>query len=338
MVTQRWTLGMILMALASTGALGIVVLDPAYQVEIYAQYVQTGERGLSNSMAFDPQGNLYLPHLHEGAIYKVDPSGLGTRFVDGLDVPTSVEWINDPAYGNYLYVTELSDAWDPGRVTRITATGAVDSYVSVDWEPIYLAYDSVGNYGNQLYVATNVQDKIIAIAPNGAQTTFSPFPYNLAGGIRGMAFDPGSQYGGSMYVGSYSDTDPTLAGVFQIDASGGYTRFTPDLAWCYALAFDPEDDFDGSMFAIAVDDPELADPAWKDLYRVDTDGAATLFAQSDIFQVNAVTFGPDGAMYVAEFDWGNSQTTISRITLVPEPATLTLVSLGAIGLLRRRRH
>jgi len=340
MVTRTWALTIVTLVLScfSRGALGIVVIDPSYQVEVYATYVDVGIGSLSNSIAFDPQGNLYLPHRSAGIIYKVDSAGTATLFAEGLYEPTCVQWVDNAAYGTYLYVTELTDAPSPGYVTRIDAGGNMETLSSVDWEPVSLAIDSVGNYGGGLYVGTNVEDKVITVAPDGTQNTFSEFPYNVPGGPVALAFDPANQYGGDMYVGTYSLSQANLSGLFRIDGAGNYTRFSSDLAMCSTIAFDPTQNFGGSMYAVAVDDLQSESTYWSDLWRVNPDGTTALFAHSDIYKINGIAFGPDDAMYVAEFNNGTSQTTISRISLIPEPATLLSLGLGTLALLRRPRR
>jgi len=81
----------------------------------------------------------------------------------------------------------------------------------------------------------------------------------------------------------------------------------------------------------------ISETKWT-LYKVngsyDTEIFGT-FNMNPTWLAANIEFGPDGAMYVMEWDQANSNVVISRITAIPEPASLLLVGLG--GLLVRRK-
>jgi len=73
------------------------------------------------------------------------------------------------------------------------------------------------------------------------------------------------------------------------------------------------------------------------IWRVRPDGTSNLFANINMSYNDdgGLVFGPDHAMYVAEYSSATQYVTISRI--VPEPASIMLLGFGALGLIRNRR-
>ena len=144
-----------------------------------------------------------------------------------------------------------------------------------------------------------------------------------------IEFDPGLDYGGSMYVATYSSTNPQWAGVFSLDVNGNPTRFAPDIIIGTGLEFDTGGLFNNEMLVRG----RLSGDIYSSIYMADPTGQITPLAQGSWGHIFAMTMGTDGALYVAEYN--NGLSVITRI--VPEPASLALLALSAVRLLRRRK-
>ncbi len=301
---------------------GVTVLDPAYQVEEYVSYASTS--GWVTGMTFDPEGNLYTVYRTTGNVCRIESDkNVTLNWVSNIVRPRQIIWVDDSNYGNYFYLT------DPGedKLWKITATGNKTTFAYPGSDTCSLAFDTTNNYGRNIFVGTTADDRIYRVLPNGQVQVFSNFFYGTSGGIWGIDFDPGTDFGGKMYVG-YGGDVPQKSGLFQMDASGNPTRFAPSLVYCDTIGFSPVGGIFGSdLFVngkLQIDGP-------TNLFRVDAAGNATLFVEPGL----PFVFGPDGAMYVHE--WSNGISTISRISLVPEPATLTLLTIGVLGLRRKKK-
>lgn len=326
-MTSRFLMvGLIVVVLWGALASGVVVLDPGYQAEVYATYsFSYDDISRAEGIAADSQGNLYIAHIG-GSIYRIAPNGAATEWVTGLSQPEHLVWGGGTAYGDYLYCTEMVRP-GAGRVTRIDSNGVRQTFSYHNNQPSPIAIDRTGTYGGFMYTGTRGNDHIDRIFPNGNTQSFSAFPYNVSGGPESIAFDSGYEYGGLMYVSTYAKTSPNRSGIFSMDAAGNPTRFAPDVVAANHIEIDSFGLFDGDMFAMAMVDDFGS--TWQ-MYHISNDGQAALFLDGNI---NVFTFGPDGAMYVAQRERNNM--VISRITLIPEPATFMLAGLGIL-IVRRR--
>lgn len=296
----------------------VMVYSSGYQVEIYATYEYPGLSTSLFGMTFDDQGNLYVPY-RSGHIVKIYPDGTSEIFASGVGDICDIAWTGGSEFGNNLYVTDM----DGDRVKKIDMNGNVSYFASLNPDPVTIAFDSVGNFGGLLFAGTNGQDRIESFLPNGQHDTFSPFPYDNAGGVDGLAFDLSGKYGWKMYVGVVSLIETSYRGVYAIDTNGQVTKFSKNLAWANELESDPGEWFDGALFARGSKELSATQYLWK----LDVDGNASLFSNSSI---GSFCFGPDGAMYVSEYNSDGRTVTISRI-IPGTPVGLEVVGLDEVS-------
>ncbi len=295
-------------------AWAVEVLKPGYSVETYVTYSGAGI-GSALHMTFDSDGNLYVTHkgtsrdVRDGCIHQIETDRQVRMLAEGFYYPRDLVWTGGSAYGDYLYVADTGRA-PGGEIDRVDLNGNVSFFSRPDNQPGCVALDITGNYGGYLYSGTLGLDHIDLLNLAGGISRFSDFPHNISGGPYDMAFDPGVAYGGLMYVATINCTGTQYSGIFSLDTNGTATRFTGDLVAATHIAFDEAGDFGEDMFVVGKSG--FNEP-WG-IWRVGPDGTATEFART-ISGIGGLAFGPDGAMYVAEYDADNELVIISRISL-----------------------
>jgi hypothetical protein len=314
------TLVIIAAVAASAGA--VQVLAPGYTVQTYATY--TDIAGYPHHMTFDSSGNLYIAQTDSGKIWKVAQGGAASQFASGFVGPYSITWGGGSAFGNYIYVGGAT-------ITKLALDGTKIPFANHNCLAS-MAIDKRGNYGGYLYIGTGGADDFHKIDTAGNMYSFGSWPGLTDNGEPdGIAFDPGTSYGGAMYVGSaYTEDNADKSGLFIMNTSGTPTRFSSNLVQAYELAFDTTGNFGGNLFTMGTTSYGLA----GGIYSVGVDGTATRFADTSSQFGMGLAFGPDGAMYLSEYSSSNGMITISRIT--PEPCTLLLFGIGA-AILRKRK-
>ncbi len=326
-MTRIATIITVLAILAMSGsAWAVEVIDPAFLVETFATYSEAG-LGRDRDMTFAGDGNLYVTHRESNAIWKITSDGTATKFVSGSGAQC-ITWAGGTDFGDNLFVSN-GEIWT-GKVSKVTLAGAVTNFASFTPPrhcPSPIAVDITGNYGGHLYTATGCQDRTYRITTSGGVSLFADFPgWRDGGGPYDMAFDSTANYAGRMYMSnSYNDCcgNQYISGLWSLTPAGSASRFTDDLAIAGSIAFDHVGDFGGLMF---VTGNTNYDTGWS-IWQLDPDGAATEFA-IPVVDRPSLAFGPDGALYVAEYDEATETTVISRILAGPPPLLVALEITG----------
>ena len=285
------------------------LLENGYITETFATYSAPG-LGEAYSMTFDNNGNLYLTHYLAGSMWRVTTEIHATEFITNLDSPVGITWGGGTSYGDYLYVVEIVD----DNVVKVGLDGTTSNFASMisgGNSPSAIGLDRSGNYDGHLYVGSSSTDHTYEIDTSGNMTMFSDWPsWTTGGGPKDYGFDSMGTYSGLMYASAYfSGTYRDRSGLFSLDTSGNATRFTTDLVAASCIDFDLLGNFGSNMFV-------MAKSSWVDdwgVWRVASDGIVTKFVTITTASWRTMRFGPDGAMYIAEYDSSTETVTISRI-------------------------
>lgn len=306
----------------------LTILNGSYQVQTYAQYQQTSAGGRAKYIEVDNSGNTYVTH-DASNLMQIAANGDVSVLASAFHNLQGVEYTGGTSYGNFVYSAEVNTE----SIKKVSASGDVTTFASLPDQPLVLALDRTGNYGSQLYAATRYSTKIYSINESGSVSLFT----NLSGITDGfpldIAIDPTGRYNGSMYLSLTEVTNTNYQGILSVDSQGNLTQFRAGSYWGSHLAFDttPGADFGGDLFIGGA----------GGINQITPEGEKISLLQSDRF-IRDYAFGSDGALYVMEVESSTTTggyVTISRVTVIPEPASLLLLSLGTVpALLRHRKN
>ncbi|MBN1435454.1 MAG: PEP-CTERM sorting domain-containing protein [Sedimentisphaerales bacterium] len=343
MSKAKWTISVLVLLVGSVALGEFELYDSRYTVEVFTSFSYTG-LGRSADLVFDDNGNLYSANWKvalaaDGVINRISPDGTVQQWVTGMYRPNGLAWGEGGEFGDNLYVADASETsvWPNGEVTMVTPEGVKSHFAGGDpYQAGCMALDFYGNYGGDLFVGSTAHDRMSRVEPDSTTSRFGSWPGTFVGGVFDIEFDaPGGAYNGSMYVttDSYDNSDPEVSGLFALDTVGDATRFATDILGAWAVEFDltADAEFDGKMFIIG-----RGETGWMRVFRMNEDGSSELFARGIGFAPDAFAIAPDGGMYLSSYDEASETVTIHKISLVPEPGTMSLLLFGAVSLARRK--
>jgi plastocyanin/sugar lactone lactonase YvrE len=352
-------LGFCVLAPTLLQAATVVAAQTTTQVDVYAS-------GLVNpkGMVFAPDGTLYVaesgrpgevmvplpvnfggtgPIGTNARVSRIAVGGQRQDFITGLPnvgLYGGIEMLGATglAYlGGTLFEVAAGHITVSPAVSRVSADGKLQPIADLgaynrahpasrengDAVPMGNPYDVVA-LGDNLYITDGNYERILKVTPQGAVSTLVDFPGDPT--TVGAAAAPD----GSLYVAQFG-TAPYTPGSSRVDrvtldgvATEGVVK---NLTTPVDVAFGP----DGSLFVLqyaAQFDPVRLRyvPSGGEVRRVNADGTTSVVISGLMFPT-AMTFGPDGALYVTNYgnESNDGQGQIIRVVIGAQPAVAPAV-------------
>jgi sugar lactone lactonase YvrE len=258
-------------------------------------------------------------------ISRIDSSGIVTTVIDGL--PSSqtnlatggfVSGVADVAFiGNTLYAVIAGAGCShavpdfPNSVIRVNDDGSFTQIADLsqfvmnnpvahpnadDFEPDGTWYGMISLRGN-LYAVEPNHGEMDAIDPNGSVSRIVDIS-----ATQGHIVPTALALHGNFFIGNL-DTFPATAGesnVLKVTPSGNLKVWRTGVMAVLGVAFDQR----GRLYVLETFDvPGFPTPFTGDILRIDHSGKVETVASGLAFPT-AMTFGPDGNLYVSNFGFG----------------------------------
>ena len=276
-------------------------------------------------------------------ISKIDPNGIRTTAVDNL--PSSqtsaalgnlISGATDVAFvGNTLYILLAGSGCShgvpqvpemPNGVLRVNADGTTDLIANLsafqmafpvanpnpaDFEPDGSWYSMIAVGGN-LYALEPNHGELDKITPEGRISRVSDISAS-----QGHIVPSAMTYRGNFYVGNLNifPVVPGSSKIYKITPSGKVSVFVAGLTAVLGVVFDEE----GRLYVLetttVAGDPT---PFTGKVIRVDLLGHQAEIA-SGLFFPTAMTFGPDGALYVSNVGFGPPPVGLGEVLRITVP-------------------
>ena len=168
----------------------LLFIGTSINAQTVSTFLSDPSADVDDDMEFDSSGNLYGSNFAGDTVYKIDPAGVATTFVDGLANPNGIAI--DSA-GN-VFVVEFSG----GMIHKFSSGGALmESYV-VGSSPSGLEKSPSSD---DMYFTLTSNNSVNILSPDGTITQlFQGAPLDVP---VGLAFDDDE----NLYVGNYFGGD-----------------------------------------------------------------------------------------------------------------------------------
>jgi glucose/arabinose dehydrogenase len=319
-------------------------------------YVAEGGIGGSNSTAGTCEQNPppvgpYTGSATGGRISKIDANGVRTTVVDDLpssqtspDSGSLISGVSDVAFiGDRLYALLAGAGCShgvpsvPNGVVRVNANGTVDLVADLsayqianpvanpdedDFDPDGTWYSMIAVRGD-LYAVNPNHQELVRISPTtGEVRRVVDISVNYPGNTNWVGPTAIASHG-NFYVGTLNPF-PIVEGsskILKITPSGNIKVAAEGLTTVLGVAFDQR----ARMYVLenttnppGNTDPLFPTPCTGQVVRINHSGKKTVIA-SGLFLPTAMTFGPDGALYVSNIGFGPPPVGLGQVVRITMP-------------------
>ncbi len=268
---------------------------------------------------------VYVTNAGNNTVRKYDSTtGADLGLFANVDSPNGIAYRN-----GFIYVASRNT----NSVKKIDAsTGAISNFANTGSQPLSLAFDASGN----LFVGNLGSNSIQKITPGGTVSTF------ISGGGN-SSFQITAPYGlGFSSTGFLYVSDNNHHNLYKFDSSGVRSTVASGLGDNQGLTMDASD----NVFVANTN---------NQIRKFTPAGVASVYATDGGLSGSAfgLAFDTDNSLLVTKYYAGSGIRKISSagvgstfttsntnfpnsLVIVPEPASLGLLVLGGIGMLRRR--
>jgi hypothetical protein len=229
---------------------------------------------------------IYIGESNGNAVERIDFADNMTIFASGspdIDFPVGMVFGPGPAadFGTYLYVA----SYGSGRITRLDPSGTPSLFLPFP-SVSDLTFDPTGAYSTDMFAI----EYFGGISTVDAGGVITPFAAGVSSSY--MRFGPGGAWGTGLYA--TSNGAPGI-GIIQVAPDG-----TPSL---FAGGFVTPEQFDWAFGGVWGGDMFATDYATGDIYRIQSDGTATVWANIAPERPAGMTFCND-CLYITSHAGG----------------------------------